>query len=69
MFFELSEIVCENLQGYGHYVLHEQMINEPLEEMMGKLLEINPSAATHLLESRGLYMMPRSLVDGLHRVT
>ncbi|KAH1081336.1 hypothetical protein J1N35_021097 [Gossypium stocksii] len=50
-------------EGYGHYVLHEQMINEPLEEMMAKLLEINPSAATQLLESRGLYMMPRALVD------
>ncbi|XWS76433.1 hypothetical protein CRYUN_Cryun01aG0175800 [Craigia yunnanensis] len=57
------------LEGYGHYVLHEQMINEPLEEMMGKLLEINPSAANELLESKGLYMMPRALVDGLHRVT
>ncbi|XVE73173.1 hypothetical protein DITRI_Ditri11bG0096000 [Diplodiscus trichospermus] len=53
------------LEGYGHYVLHEQMINEPLEEMMGKLLEINPSAATQLLENKGLYMMPRALVDGL----
>ncbi|KAB2056836.1 hypothetical protein ES319_A11G130400v1 [Gossypium barbadense] len=51
------------VKGYGHYVLHEQMINEPLEEMMAKLLEINPSAATQLLESRGLYMMPRALVD------
>ncbi|XP_022771082.1 uncharacterized protein LOC111314215 isoform X2 [Durio zibethinus] len=57
------------LEGYGHYVLHEHMINEPLEEMMGKLLEINPSAATQLLESKGLYMMPRALVDGLPRVT
>ncbi|XP_007050662.2 PREDICTED: uncharacterized protein LOC18613390 isoform X1 [Theobroma cacao] len=57
------------LEGYGHYALHEQMMNEPLEEMMGKLLEINPPAATQLLESRGLFMMPRALVDGLHRVT
>ncbi|XVF72447.1 hypothetical protein PTKIN_Ptkin12aG0122100 [Pterospermum kingtungense] len=56
------------LEGYGHYVLHEQMINEPLEEMMGKLLEINPSVATQLLESKGLYMMPRAVVDGLLRV-
>ncbi|XP_039012090.1 transcription factor LRL2-like [Hibiscus syriacus] len=54
-------------EGYGHYVLHEQMINEPLEEMMGKLLEINPSAASQLLESRGLHMMPRALIDGLNR--
>ncbi|GMI66538.1 hypothetical protein like AT5G64980 [Hibiscus trionum] len=57
------------LEGHGHYVLHEQMINEPLEEIMGKLLEINPSAATQLLESRGLYMIPWALVDGLNRAT
>ncbi|KAK8565415.1 hypothetical protein V6N13_020525 [Hibiscus sabdariffa] len=57
------------LEGHGHYVLHEQMINEPLEEIMGRLLEINPSAATQLLESRGLYMIPWALVDGLNRTT
>ncbi|KAL6970819.1 hypothetical protein U1Q18_022249 [Sarracenia purpurea var. burkii] len=53
------------LEGYGHYLLHEQMLNEPLEEIMGKLLEVNPSAATQLLESRGLAIMPMDLVDPL----
>ncbi|KAL6978498.1 hypothetical protein U1Q18_020166 [Sarracenia purpurea var. burkii] len=53
------------LEGYGHYLLHEQMLNEPLEEMMGKLLEVNPSAATQLLESRGLAIMPMDLADPL----
>ncbi|KAG5567597.1 hypothetical protein RHGRI_002965 [Rhododendron griersonianum] len=55
------------LEGYGHYILHEQMLNEPLEEMMGKLLEVNPSAASRLLESRGLVIMPTNLVEGLHQ--
>lgn len=56
-----------DLQGYGHYILREQMLNEPLEEMMGKLLEVNPSAASRLLESRGLVIMPTNLVEGLHQ--
>ncbi|OMO77748.1 hypothetical protein CCACVL1_14843 [Corchorus capsularis] len=56
-------------KGCGHYSLHEQTMNEPLEEMMGKLLEINPLAATQLFERKGLYMMPWTLVDGLHRAT
>ncbi|GMI84563.1 hypothetical protein HRI_002125600 [Hibiscus trionum] len=46
---------------YGHYVLYEQK--------MGKLLDINPSAASQLLESRGLHMMPRELVEGLDRAS
>lgn len=41
------------------------MINEPLEEMMGKLLEENPLAAVQLLELRGLYLMPIDLTNGL----
>ncbi|XP_034689842.1 transcription factor bHLH69-like isoform X4 [Vitis riparia] len=53
------------LEGYGHYILHDQMLKEPLEEMMGKLLEVNPSEATQLLEGRGLYVMPMTLVEGL----
>uniref|UniRef100_A0A5B6ZHX9 Putative transcription factor bHLH69-like isoform X2 n=1 Tax=Davidia involucrata TaxID=16924 RepID=A0A5B6ZHX9_DAVIN len=55
------------LEGYGHYLLHEQMLSEPLEEVVGKLLEMNPSAATQLLESRGLFMMPATLAEGLHQ--
>jgi hypothetical protein len=43
------------------------MLNEPVEEMMGKLLEENPLAAAQLLESKGLLMMPIDLVEGLHQ--
>ncbi|KAJ0111209.1 hypothetical protein Patl1_03421 [Pistacia atlantica] len=57
------------LEGFGHYVLNGQMTNEPLEEMMGKLLEMNPSAASQLLESRGLYMMPMSLAEDLNQAS
>ncbi|KAK9281760.1 hypothetical protein L1049_004665 [Liquidambar formosana] len=56
------------LEGYGHYLFHEQMMNEPLEEMMGKLLEVNPSAAAQLLASRGLSIMPMALTEGLLQV-
>ncbi|KAK3016244.1 hypothetical protein RJ639_006483 [Escallonia herrerae] len=31
-------------EGYGHYLLHEEMLNEPLEEVMGKLLELKRGA-------------------------
>ncbi|XP_019455231.1 PREDICTED: transcription factor bHLH82-like [Lupinus angustifolius] len=51
-------------EGYGHYI-EKQMLNEPLEEMMGKLLEENPAAATQLLESKGLFLMPITLVEDL----
>ncbi|XP_060181436.1 transcription factor bHLH7-like isoform X3 [Lycium barbarum] len=53
------------LEGCGHYILDEQQI-EPLEETMGKLLEVNPSMATQLLESKGLFVMPMALAEGLH---
>ena len=53
-------------QGYGHYI-SKQILNEPLEEMMGKLLEENPTAAAQLLESKGLFMMPINLVEGLQQ--
>lgn len=52
------------MQGYGHYVLSGQTTNEPLEEMLGKLIKMNPSAASELLERRGLYIMPMSLTEG-----
>ncbi|KAK7242979.1 hypothetical protein RIF29_37761 [Crotalaria pallida] len=51
-------------EGYGHYI-EQQMLNEPLEEMMGKLLEENPAAASQLLESKGLYLIPLNLVEDL----
>lgn len=41
------------------------MMNEPLEEMMGNLLEENPLAAVQLLEMKGLFIMPNDLADGL----
>ncbi|XP_052210986.1 transcription factor LRL2-like [Diospyros lotus] len=51
-------------EGYGHYLVNEQqMLNEPLEEMMGKLLEVNPAAATQLLDSRGLIIFPPDLAE------
>ncbi|KAE9464030.1 hypothetical protein C3L33_04092, partial [Rhododendron williamsianum] len=65
--FHYNVVAYHHLKGYGHYILHEQMLNEPLEEMMGKLLEVNPSAASRLLESRGLVIMPTNLVEGLHQ--
>lgn len=43
------------------------MLNEPLEEMMGKLVEENPAAAAQLLESKGLFMLPLSLAEDLRQ--
>ncbi|XP_069144951.1 transcription factor UNE12 isoform X1 [Solanum lycopersicum] len=57
--------VLTDLQGCGHYILDEQQI-EPLEDTMGKLLEVNPSLATQLLESKSLFVMPLALAEGLH---
>ncbi|KAM3216768.1 bHLH transcription factor RHL1 isoform X1 [Capsicum annuum] len=57
--------VLTDFQGCGHYTLDEQQI-EPLEDTMGKLLEMNPSMATQLLESKGLFVMPMALAEGLH---
>ncbi|MED6162304.1 hypothetical protein PIB30_069107 [Stylosanthes scabra] len=53
-------------QGYGHYI-DQQKLNEPLEEMMGKLLEENPASASQLLESNGLVLLPMDLVQDLHQ--
>ncbi|RDX84019.1 Transcription factor bHLH69, partial [Mucuna pruriens] len=51
-------------EGYGHYI-NQQMLNEPLEEIMGKLLEEHAAAAGQLLESKGLFLLPMALVDDL----
>ncbi|TKY52603.1 Transcription factor bHLH69 [Spatholobus suberectus] len=51
-------------EGYGHYI-NQQMLNEPLEEIMGKLLEEHSAAAVQLLESKGLFLLPMALVDDL----
>ncbi|XAR58529.1 hypothetical protein NMG60_11013960 [Bertholletia excelsa] len=59
-----GHFIC--LEGYGHYLLDEQVLNEPLEEMMGKLLEVNPTAASKLLESRGLVIIPMASAIGLN---
>lgn len=34
------------------------MLNEPLEEMIGKLLEVDVLAASELLEKKGLVLLP-----------
>ncbi|KAM5563779.1 transcription factor bHLH7-like [Rosa sericea] len=52
-------------EGYGHYFLHQQMLSEPLEEMIGKLLETNPAAADQLLKDKGLSMVPLGLTKKL----
>ena len=41
------------------------MLNEPLEEIMGKLVEDDSAAAVQLLESKGLFLLPMALVDEL----
>ncbi|BAT95619.1 hypothetical protein VIGAN_08237600 [Vigna angularis var. angularis] len=51
-------------EGYGHYI-NQQMLNEPLEEIMGKLLEEHSAGAGQLLESKGLFLLPMALVDDL----
>ncbi|KAI9119313.1 hypothetical protein K1719_009988 [Acacia pycnantha] len=55
-------------EGYGHYI-NQQMLNEPLEEMVGKLVEEDPAAAAQLLESKGLFMLPLSLAEDLRLST
>lgn len=57
-------MLCLILQGYGHYI-NQQMLNEPLEEIMGKLLEEHSAAAIQLLESKGLFLLPIALGDDL----
>ncbi|KZV32410.1 hypothetical protein F511_03693 [Dorcoceras hygrometricum] len=53
------------LEGDGHYLVCEQMLIGSLEEMMGKLLELYPSAALQLLQSRGLVLMPMAFAGEL----
>ncbi|XP_022155559.1 transcription factor bHLH69-like isoform X2 [Momordica charantia] len=52
------------VEGYGHYMSHQEMQGEPLEEMVGKLLEVDPSAAAQLLENKGLFLMPMDFAEG-----
>ncbi|WZZ00751.1 hypothetical protein YC2023_073079 [Brassica napus] len=53
------------IEGFGHYIHHEEMMTKPLEEMMEDLLANDPDAAARLLESKGLYLMPLSSVQDL----
>ncbi|KAL2933453.1 Transcription factor bHLH69 [Bienertia sinuspersici] len=46
------------VEGYGHYHPHEEMLDEPLEEVIGRLFEENPAAVHELLKKKGLYMLP-----------
>jgi len=61
-----AEFAMFYLQGYGHYI-KEQMLNEPLEEIMGNLLEVNSAATCQLLENKGLVLLPIALVDELNQ--
>lgn len=58
-------LITPILQGYGHYFCQQHMCTEPLEEMMGKLLEVNPLAAVQLLESKGLFLASMDLINEL----
>ncbi|KAJ0242071.1 hypothetical protein HA466_0213930 [Hirschfeldia incana] len=53
------------IEGFGHYIHHEEMMTKPLEEMMEDLLANDPEAAARLLESKGLYLVPLSSVQNL----
>lgn len=53
------------VEGHGHYYPHDQMFKESLEEVVGSLIEEDPTAAWKLLEGKGLYMMPIASVDAL----
>ncbi|CAL9088072.1 unnamed protein product [Musa acuminata var. zebrina] len=46
------------VEGYGHYLLHQQCCGEPLEEAMGQLMESNMQSALDLLGSKGLIILP-----------
>ncbi|KAI7755498.1 hypothetical protein M8C21_031672 [Ambrosia artemisiifolia] len=46
------------LEGCGAYLVDESTATGPLQDMLGKLLDENPSEATKFLESRDLFVMP-----------
>ncbi|KAJ9543070.1 hypothetical protein OSB04_022777 [Centaurea solstitialis] len=54
----LKELSQNRLGGIGHYLVYDNTASGPLQDKLAKLLEVNPSAAAKLLESRGLFMMP-----------
>ncbi|KAL9227956.1 hypothetical protein vseg_003586 [Gypsophila vaccaria] len=53
------------LEGYGHYHPQEQMLGEPLEELIGNLMKDGQTTAVRLLESKGIHLMPMTSVDEL----
>ncbi|VVB07060.1 unnamed protein product [Arabis nemorensis] len=53
-----------SIEGFGHYIHHEQMKIKPLEEIMGDLLANDFEGAANLLETKGLYLMPLSSDQG-----
>ncbi|XP_006280641.2 uncharacterized protein LOC17876174 [Capsella rubella] len=52
------------IEGYGHYIHHEQTMTKSLEEVMEDLLTNDFDAAANLLESKGLYLMSLSTFQG-----
>ncbi|KAL6500450.1 hypothetical protein OROHE_025816 [Orobanche hederae] len=60
-----KSLVKVDWEGHGHYVLQDQMLKGPLEQIMGKLIDVYPSAATELLQKKGLIMMPVTFSEGL----
>ncbi|XP_017701900.1 transcription factor LRL1-like isoform X2 [Phoenix dactylifera] len=58
-----------HLEGYGHYLLHQQMCGEPLEEMMGQLMASNMNSPNELFESKGLAILPMTLAYALLRTS
>ncbi|KAG1371023.1 transcription factor bHLH7 [Cocos nucifera] len=58
-----------HIEGYGHYLLHQQMCGEPLEEMMGQLMISNMNSANELFESKGLSVLPMTLAYALLHIS
>ncbi|XP_043723611.1 transcription factor LRL1-like isoform X3 [Telopea speciosissima] len=54
-----------HLEGYGHYLFHPDMLNEPLEEMIGRLMEMDIATATQLLDCKGMSVIPIALAEGV----
>lgn len=52
-------------QGQEHYPVKEPMNNKPLEDMVEQLFKFDPVAATELLHSKGLLVLPVTLAEGL----
>lgn len=56
-----------HLEGYGHYLFHDELVGEPLEELAAELMEKDLPAAVQLLDSKGLSLIPMALAsDILH---